>query len=167
LWCKAAAINYLSKQEETMGKVIRPQRKGKGSVYRAHTTGRKGPVAFKRQDYSERHGYVKGVVREILHDPGRGAPVARIQFKDPYRFQRINTLVAAPEGMYSGQFVYAGKKGKNLSIIIFISFITFINCKNIFSFYFLIISSFFFLIISISDGIFLFWSFCYSYLHYS
>jgi large subunit ribosomal protein L8e len=65
---------------------------------------------LKRADYAERHGYVKGVVKEILHDKGRGAPLAKIQFKDPYRFKRINTLVVAPEGMYSGQFIYSGKK---------------------------------------------------------
>jgi large subunit ribosomal protein L8e len=44
-----------------MGKVIRSCRKGKGSVFKAHTTGRKGPVAMKKADYAERHGYVKGV----------------------------------------------------------------------------------------------------------
>lgn len=93
-----------------MGKVIRSCRKGKGSVFKAHTTGRKGPVAMKRQDYAERHGYTKGVVKEILHDPGRGAPIAKVQFKDPYRFKKINTTMVAPEGMFSGQFIYAGKK---------------------------------------------------------
>lgn len=95
-----------------MGKVIKNCRRGKGSVYTAHTTGRLGAVGFKRQDYAERHGYVKGVVRDISHDPGRGAPVATIQFKDPYHFKRVNTLVCAAEGMYSGQFVFAGKKGE-------------------------------------------------------
>ncbi|RYH06909.1 hypothetical protein EON65_42315 [archaeon] len=95
-----------------MGKVIRGCRRGKGSVFRAHTTGRKGAVSYKRQDYAERHGYVKGVVKEIMHDPGRGAPVARIQFKDAYRYKRVNTIVAAAEGMHTGQFVFAGKKGK-------------------------------------------------------
>ena len=62
-----------------MGKVIRPQRKGKGSVFTAHTTGRKGAVALQKLTYAETHGYTKGVVRELLHDPGRGAPVAKIQ----------------------------------------------------------------------------------------
>jgi len=95
-----------------MGKVIRGCRRGKGSVFKAHTTGRKGPVGYKRQDYAERHGYAKGVVKDILHDPGRGAPVAKIQFKDAYRFQRVNSLVAAPEGLYTGQFVFAGKKAE-------------------------------------------------------
>lgn len=93
-----------------MGKVVRSQRKGKGSVFKAHTTGRKGPVAMKQYDYAERHGYVKGVVKDIVHDSGRGAPVAKIQFKDSYQFKRINTLLAAPEGLYSGQFIFSGKK---------------------------------------------------------
>lgn len=95
-----------------MGKVVRSQRKGKGSVFRAHTHGRKGPVAMKKYDYAERHGYVKGVVKDIVHDSGRGAPVAQVQFKDSYNFKRINTRLCAPEGMYSGQFVFAGKKGE-------------------------------------------------------
>ena len=95
-----------------MGKVVRSQRFGKGGVFKAHTTGRKGPVGMKRNDFAERQGYVKGVVKDIVHDSGRGAPVAKIQFKDSYNFKRINTLLCAPEGMYSGQFVFAGKKGK-------------------------------------------------------
>lgn len=95
-----------------MGKVIRGCRRGKGSVFRAHTVGRKGAVGYKRYDYAERHGYAKGVVKEILHDPGRGAPVAVVQFKDAYRFQRVNSLVAAPEGLFTGQFIFAGKKAE-------------------------------------------------------
>jgi len=98
-----------------MGKVIRPCRKGKGSVFQAHTSGRTGPVSMKRQDYAERHGYVKGIVKAIVHEKGRGAPVAKIQFKDPYQFKKVNQLLCAPEGMYSGQFIFAGKKA-NLDI---------------------------------------------------
>ncbi len=94
-----------------MGKVIRPQRKGKGSVYKAHTVGRKGAVGMKRPDFAERRGYVKGVVTDIMHDPGRGAPLAKIQFKDPYRFKKVGSLLPAPEGLFAGQFVYAGLKG--------------------------------------------------------
>jgi len=93
-----------------MGKVIRGCRKGKGSVFKAHTVGRQGAVGYKRNDFAEKHGYVKGVVKDIVHDSGRGAPVAKIQFKDSYRFKKINTLVAAPEGLHSGQFVFSGKK---------------------------------------------------------
>jgi len=63
---------------------------------------RLGEVRFKNLDYQERHGYVKGVVKEILHDPGRGAPVARIQFEDPYSYKKVEKLYLAVEGMFSG-----------------------------------------------------------------
>ena len=93
-----------------MGKVIRGCRRGKGSIFRSHTSGREGAARYKRQDFAERHGYTKGVVTEIIHDKGRGAPLARVQFKDAYRFKRVNSLIVATEGLYTGQFVYAGKK---------------------------------------------------------
>jgi len=55
---------------------------------------------------------VKGVVRDIVHDSGRGAPLAKVVFRDTYRYkQRIEYFIAV-EGMYTGQFVYAGSKGK-------------------------------------------------------
>lgn len=48
-------------------------------------------------------------MREIVHDAGRGAPLAKVMFRDPYRYkQHIETFIAN-EGMYTGQFVYAGK----------------------------------------------------------
>eukprot|EP01006_Ploeotia_vitrea_P015882 TRINITY_DN46249_c0_g1_i1.p1 TRINITY_DN46249_c0_g1~~TRINITY_DN46249_c0_g1_i1.p1 ORF type:complete len:256 (+),score=-7.10 TRINITY_DN46249_c0_g1_i1:56-823(+) len=93
-----------------MGKVIRPQRKGKGSVYRSHTCGREGAARYKKLDFAERHGYVKGVVRDIIHDKGRGAPLARIQYRNAYKYKKTEVLVPAPEGLYSGQFVFSGKK---------------------------------------------------------
>mmetsp|Transcript_6613 Transcript_6613/g.9993 ORF Transcript_6613/g.9993 Transcript_6613/m.9993 type:complete len:256 (+) Transcript_6613:62-829(+) len=93
-----------------MGKVIRGQRKGKGSIFRSHTVGRKGACKYKRADFAERNGYAKGIVTEILHDKGRGAPICRVQFKDPYRFKKVTTTLVAPEGLYTGQFIYAGKK---------------------------------------------------------
>ena len=46
-------------------------------------------------DYAERRGYVRGVIKEILHDPGRGAPVAKIQFLNAYRFKRDTELMVA------------------------------------------------------------------------
>ena len=55
--------------------------------------------------------YVKGIVRDIVHDSGRGAPLAKVVFRDTYRYkQRVEYFVAV-EGMYTGQFVYAGTKG--------------------------------------------------------
>jgi len=51
-------------------------------------------------------------VKEIIHDPGRGAPLAKVQFRDPYRFKQRKELFLACEGMYTGQFVYCGKKAQ-------------------------------------------------------
>jgi len=88
------------------------QRKGaKGGVFKAHTTHRKGPSKLRNLDFSERQGFIKGVVKEIVHDSGRGAPLARIVFRNPYRFRLDKELMVAAEGIYSGQFVYCGKKG--------------------------------------------------------
>ncbi|KAK4754077.1 hypothetical protein SAY87_002181 [Trapa incisa] len=53
-----------------MGRVIRAQRKGAGSVFKSHTHHRKGPARFRSLDFGERNGYLKGVVTEIIHDPG-------------------------------------------------------------------------------------------------
>ena len=80
-----------------MGKVIRGCRRGKGSIFRSHTCGREGAAKLKKLDFAERHGYVKGVVRE---------------FRSAYSFKKIENLIPAPEGMYTGQYVFQGKKGK-------------------------------------------------------
>ena len=39
---------------------------------------RLAPAKFRNLDYSERRGYIKGIVKAIVHDPGRGAPLARV-----------------------------------------------------------------------------------------
>ena len=97
-----------------MGRVIRGQRKGRGSIFKSHTKHRKGAAKLRAVDYAERHGYIKGVVKDIIHDPGRGAPLARVVFRDPYRYRLRKELFVATEGLYTGQFVYCGKKGKVL-----------------------------------------------------
>ena len=53
-----------------------------------------------------------GIVKEIVHDPGRGAPLVRVEFRDPYHYKKnVETFIAC-EGMYTGQFVYCGKKAQ-------------------------------------------------------
>ena len=96
-----------------MGRVIRGQRKGAGSIFTARTKGKKGAAKLRSLDYSERNGYIKGVIKEIIHDSGRGAPLARVAFRDPYKFKLRKELFIAIEGMHTGQFVYCGKKGIN------------------------------------------------------
>lgn len=46
-----------------MGRVIRGQRKGAGSVFKSHSKHRKGSPKFRALDFAERHGYIKGVVK--------------------------------------------------------------------------------------------------------
>merc|ERR1719251_579811 len=95
-----------------MGKYVQVQRKGKSAVFKAHTRTRKGAAKLRSLDYAEKQGYIRGVVKEIMHDPGRGAPVARVQFLNAYRYQRDTELMIATEGMYTGQFIYCGKKAQ-------------------------------------------------------
>jgi large subunit ribosomal protein L8e len=56
--------------------------------------------------------YIKGVVKEIVHDSGRGAPLARVVFRDPYRYKHRTEYFVAVEGLFTGQYIYAGLKGK-------------------------------------------------------
>lgn len=55
--------------------------------------------------------YIKGCLKEILHDAGRGAPLAKVVFRDPYKYKTNTEYFVAAEGMYSGQYVYCGAKG--------------------------------------------------------
>ncbi|KAK6590474.1 60S ribosomal s L8 L2 [Cryptosporidium xiaoi] len=92
-----------------MGRVIRGQRKGAGSVFKAKVSKRRGPVRLRALDYIERHGYIKGVVKDITTDPGRGCPVAHVSFRDPYKYKIKKELMIAVEGLHTGQFIYCGK----------------------------------------------------------
>lgn len=49
--------------QDTMGRVIRGQRKGAGSVFKAHVKHRKGAAKLRSIDFAERHGYIKGIVK--------------------------------------------------------------------------------------------------------
>lgn len=69
----------------------------------------KAPARFRTNDYAERHGYIRGVVKDIIHDAGRGAPLAKVTFRDPYHYKTVTETFIANEGMYTGQFIYAGK----------------------------------------------------------
>ena len=50
------------------------------------------------------------MIRDVIHDPGRGAPLAVVHFRDPYHYKIKKELFVACEGMYTGQSVYCGKK---------------------------------------------------------
>jgi large subunit ribosomal protein L8e len=95
-----------------MGRIIRGCRKGKSLIFTAKTKLRKGAVKLRPVDYSERHGYQKGLVKKIFHDSGRGAPIAEVVFHDPYRYKLKKELFVAVEGVHTGQFIYCGEKAQ-------------------------------------------------------
>ena len=72
-----------------MGRVIRAQRKGRGSVFKSHNTHRKGAAKLRILDAAERNGYIKGVISDIIHDPGRGAPLAKVSRTSTSREQPL------------------------------------------------------------------------------
>ena len=50
-----------------MGRVIRSQRKGPGSIFTARTRTRKGAAKLRSVDFAERHGYIKGIVKVSVY----------------------------------------------------------------------------------------------------
>lgn len=42
---------------------------------------------YRTLDYTERNGYIKGVIKEIVHDSARGTPLSRVDFRDPYKYK--------------------------------------------------------------------------------
>ncbi|KAF8319229.1 ribosomal protein L2 [Cantharellus anzutake] len=92
-----------------MGRVIRAQRRSH-AIFKAHTHHNKAPARIRTLDYAERNGYIRGLVKEIIHDPGRGAPLARVVFRDPYRYKLRTETFIATEGIHTGAYVYCGKK---------------------------------------------------------
>merc|ERR1712118_502291 len=99
-------------QSSKMGRVIRGQRKGRGSIFKSHNRCRQGAAKLRVLDYGERYGFVKGVVKDIVHDPGRGAPLIKANFHNARAYKLEKQLFPAVEGSYTGQFIYCGKKAQ-------------------------------------------------------
>jgi len=95
-----------------MGRPVRAQRKGVGGIFKSHNKTRKGAAKLRALDHSANHGFIRGVVKEIIHDPGRGAPLARVVFRHPYKYKLQQENFIAVEGLYSGQFIYCGKRAQ-------------------------------------------------------
>ncbi len=84
-----------------MGKRLITQRRGKGTPrYRSPSHRFKGKVRYPTNN-SER---VSGQVVELIHDPGRTAPLARILLED---FREIKNI--APEGIKEGDWITLGE----------------------------------------------------------
>lgn len=84
-----------------MGKRIRAQRIGRGSsTYRARTSKGKGEVELPS---FEEESSTKAEVVDIMHDPSRSAPVARVRYSNGEE-----RLVLAPEGIRIGEELECG-----------------------------------------------------------
>ncbi len=90
-----------------MGKRIRVQRRGKGSpTFRASTHNRIAPVQYPNIPKEELEKKVlNGQVQAILHEPGRGAPLALVKLETDESYYMV-----APEGAYVSQQIHMGGK---------------------------------------------------------
>ena len=87
-----------------MGKRILVQRMGKGSpTFRSPSHRRVAPVKYPPPTDK----VVKGVVAELIHDPGRWVPIARIVLEDGREFYNV-----AVEGLRVGQVIEIGPGAK-------------------------------------------------------
>ncbi len=90
-----------------MGKRILVQRRGRGSpTFRASTHKRVAPAKYPNISRENRlNGVLRGQVLEIVHDPGRGAPLAHIELETGERYYTV-----AVEGMHEDQIIEIGGK---------------------------------------------------------
>jgi large subunit ribosomal protein L2 len=87
-----------------MGKKILVQRKGRGtSTFRAPSRRHLGKAKYPPLAAKE-GSLMRGHVKDILHDPGRGAPVAKVRFGDG-----THVLLPACEGLRLEQEILVGK----------------------------------------------------------
>jgi len=89
-----------------VGKRIRVQRRGRGSsTFRAATHKRVAPARYPTTSKEEWKGVIQGQLTEILHDPGRGSPLASIKLETGETYYTV-----VPEGVYKGQPTQIGAK---------------------------------------------------------
>jgi large subunit ribosomal protein L2 len=91
-----------------MGKRIRVQRRGRGgSTYRSSSHKRVAPAKYP-PGITPKESFeasINGVIEALVHDPGRGAPLAFV------RFENGETCYTIPsEGVYQGQQISLGGK---------------------------------------------------------
>jgi large subunit ribosomal protein L2 len=78
-----------------MGKRLIIQRRGRGTpTYRSASHRFKGKIAYRYYDDVEKEGCLVGRVADIMHDPGRSAPVALVKFENGEK-----QFILAPESI--------------------------------------------------------------------
>jgi large subunit ribosomal protein L2 len=78
-----------------MGKRLIIQRRGRGTpTYKSASHRFKGRIAYRFYDDIEKEGSLQGKVVDIIHDPGRSAPLALVKFENDEKL-----LILAPESI--------------------------------------------------------------------
>lgn len=89
-----------------MGKRIRVQRRGRGTpTFRAATHKRVAPARYPPIQKAQVEGAIKGRITQILHEPGRGAPLAALKLESGETYYTV-----VSEGVYEGQEIQIGSK---------------------------------------------------------
>lgn len=89
-----------------MGKRIRVQRRGRGTpTFRASTHKRVAPVQYPPTSKETQERVIQGQIAKILHDPGRGSPLASVKLETGETYYTV-----VPEGIYEGQQIQIGGK---------------------------------------------------------
>ena len=79
---------------------------------RSNTSKRIAPSKLRKLDVIEKEGYIKWVVKDIIQDLGRGAPLAKVVFWEHYKYKlRIEYFIVA-EGIHSGQHIFCCEKAQ-------------------------------------------------------
>ena len=87
-----------------MGKRIRVQRRGRGSkTFQAATHKRVAPAKYPNPQKEKLESVITGQVQQLMHDPGRGSPLALIELEDGETYYSV-----VPEGVIEGQNVELG-----------------------------------------------------------
>merc|ERR1711907_387930 len=95
-----------------MGRSIKSQRRAASSIFSSRSHSKKGASKLRNLDFSERNAYIRGIVRGIFHDPGRGAAIAKVAFRHHLNYKHQTSIIIAVDGIYSGQLIYAGRRAK-------------------------------------------------------
>lgn len=97
-----------------MGRVIRGQRKGTGSVHR------KGAARLRHVDFAERHGYIKGIVKvtylgfEHVMIVGDGTPT-HFLWSAPLRILSMTPAVVLPWPKWPSMTHTVSRRGRSSS----------------------------------------------------
>jgi len=91
-----------------MGKLLKQQRRGKGSgAYKAPSHRYKADLSHRVYDEHEKSGVLRGQIVDFIDDPARGALLMKVLFEDGSEH-----LMLSAEGVKLGQEIYSGFNAK-------------------------------------------------------